>query len=135
MLEITNATAVVEERMAIQSDDLTKANSRIRMLEGANSQLERAKTEALNGQTTLRNDIKNLQASVKASMGITGNVLDHGKNRDDAPSSDTATAVRLTEAKYEAKCRQLNNKVEFLKSQLDSEKATAEEMRYEELML
>ena len=42
---------------------------------------------------------------------------------------DADTAIRLSEAKYDAKERQLLNKVEFLKAQLAAEQESAEALK------
>ena len=44
-------------------------------------------------------------------------------------ASELDPSARLNEAKSEAKIRQLTNKLEFLKAQLQSEQATAEEFK------
>ena len=119
-IELRTAKASVEDTLARTQDELNRAHSLIKSLEAANTQLKVMEQAALMGQTTIRNDLKNLQQSVQASTRVSKSF---GKNADAdsgaGPSADAATTIRLTEAKFEAKIRQLVNKLEFLKNQLE----------------
>mmetsp|Transcript_3817 Transcript_3817/g.8615 ORF Transcript_3817/g.8615 Transcript_3817/m.8615 type:complete len:1340 (-) Transcript_3817:18-4037(-) len=80
---------------------------------------------ALDMQNRLRADLKNMQQSVQASYRLEAS---QGIGAG-GTSVDPETAIRLSEAKNEAKTRQLMNKLEFLKAQLDTEKKSADDAR------
>ena len=63
-----------------------------------------------------------MQQSVNASYRLES-------EQELAVGADADTQIRLNEAKFEARTRQLLTKVEFLKAQLAAEQSSSEEMR------
>jgi DNA repair exonuclease SbcCD ATPase subunit len=118
--------ASLEDRLTILTDDLSSMNAKADSLRQLCRQLEQSRDEALDSQQRLRGELKTLQAGVAASARL------------DGPGSGTVTAAlngdpesawRLNEAKADAKLRQLTNKLDFLKAQLSSEQASAEDLK------
>jgi hypothetical protein len=96
--------------------------------------MELARDEALEGQATLRTEMKALHQSVSATFRMDTTLAQAAANKGAAPAgaagaTDVDTSTRLNEAKADAKIRQLTNKLEFLKAQLASEQATAEDFK------
>lgn len=123
IVELKASNSLIEDRLGQSAEELVAKQAEIERLVTENIGLEASKQQALDGQNKLRADIKNMQQSVQASyrleasQGLTTGVV------------DPATAIRLNDAKNEAKNRQLVNKVEFLKSQLEAEKKAADDAR------
>lgn len=112
----------LEDRITAKEDEIATAQSRMANLTTICEQLEKARAEAMEGQGKLRADLKNMQQSVNASYRLeSAQALQVGMDAD--------TAIKLNEAKADARVRQLSNKVEFLKSQVEAEAAAAEEMK------
>lgn len=125
--ELRRMQANLEDQLAHRSDDLNTAMSRIQSLQNINAQLEVSKQNAVEAQQRLRADLKNMQQSVQASYRLeTSQGL--GATAD-AGGTDPHTAMKLNDAKNDAKMRQLTNKLEFLKAQLDTEKKSADDAR------
>jgi hypothetical protein len=124
IMELRSMHASYEDRLTQSAEELSAAHARIHALQGANQQLEIAKNAALDGQQKLRGDLKNMQQSVQASYR-----LESAQGIGAGGGVDPDTAIRLADAKNEAKTRQLMNKLEFLKSQLDAEKKSADDAR------
>ena len=124
MTDLRNRHATLEDELEQAREELTGAGSRIESLQRINAQLEVSKQGALETQQRLRADLKNMQQSVQASYR-----LEAAQGIGAGGGVDADTAIRLNEAKNEAKTRQLTNKLEFLKAQLDAEKKAADEAR------
>lgn len=123
IMELRSAHAGYEDRITQAAEELSSAMAKIHALQNVNQQLEVSKKNALETQQRLRGDLKNMQQSVQASYRLeTSQGIGAGSGGDE-------TATRLSEAKNEAKTRQLMNKLEFLKAQLDTEKKAADEAR------
>ena len=80
----------------------------------SSKQAEQLHQEALAEQGRLRGELKAMQSSATASYR-----LESASNQSIGVDADTA--IRLNDAKNEAKVRQLTHKVDFLKSQLSAE--------------
>jgi hypothetical protein len=104
------------------SDQIADLSSKCSALSESNLQLEQARLDALNGQQKLRADLKSMQTAVAASYKLES-------SQNIGIGVDADTAIKLNEAKNEARVRQLTNQVEFLKSQLSAELASVEELR------
>lgn len=114
----------LEDKHEKLRDETQQWKNKYHQAKQENTVLEQANTEALNTQQKLRADLKNMQQSVNASYRLdTSQAMGIGVDAD--------TAIRLAEAKFEAKERQLSNQLEFLKSQLAAEVATVDDMRKE----
>jgi hypothetical protein len=98
--------------VASLSEELQTAHARAATLTLSCQQLEEGRREDLALQKKLRSDLKALQLSVAAAY------KDQARADEDAGS-------RLSEAHSEAKARQLQNQLEFLKSQLASEQQSS----------
>jgi chromosome segregation ATPase len=109
-------------------EDFASASAKAAALAGMCQQLERTRDDALEGQKKLRADLKSAQQSVTSTFRLEG-TTNIGALTSASGTVDPETAMRLNEAKSEAKLRQMANKMEFLKAQLASEQASAEELR------
>lgn len=124
ILELRSAHAAFEDRITQASEELSAATAKIHALQNMNQQLEISKKSAVDTQARLRADLKNMQQSVQASYR-----LETSQGIGAGGGVDADTAIRLSEAKNDAKLRQLTNKLDFLKAQLDAEKKSADDAR------
>ncbi len=124
ILELRSMHASFEDRITQAGDELSAATAKIHALQNMNQQLEVSKKAAVDAQQRLRGDLKNMQQSVQASYR-----LETSQGIGAGGGVDADTAIRLSEAKNEAKLRQLTNKLDFLKAQLDAEKKSADDAR------
>ena len=130
IMELRSLHTGYEDRISQSAEELRVAVSKIHALESMNQQLEIAKKAAIEEQYRLRGDLKNIQQSVQASYRLeTTQGIGAGSGSNNNGGSDNDTTLRLIEAKNDAKIRQLMNKMEFLKSQLETEKKTADDAR------
>eukprot|EP01034_Spumella_vulgaris_P024755 gene24755-31132_t len=127
IMELRSAATHLEDRIATGREELSAAMGTIHQLKSVNAQMDLAKREAVEQQSKLRADIKNMQQSVQASYRLeTSQQLLQSSG---TAAADPESAMRLNDAKNEAKSRQLTNKIEFLKSQLDAEKKNNDDLR------
>jgi len=112
----------LEDRVTQYSEEASTAKSKAESLAMTCRQLEMARMEAVEQQSKLRSDLKNMQQSVNASYRLES-------QQGMTVGVDADTQIRLNEAKSEASRRQLINKVDFLKAQLAAEQANMEEMK------
>lgn len=125
IMELRSAHAGYEDRISQCGEELSAAMAKIHALQNVNQQLEVSKKNAIEAQQRLRGDLKNMQQSVQASYRLeTSQGIGAGGG-----AGDSDATLRLADAKNEAKTRQLMNKLEFLKAQLDTEKKAADEAR------
>jgi hypothetical protein len=112
----------LEDKIVRITDQVDSLTNKCDSLNEHNHQLDQARIEAINTQTKLRADLKSMQSSIANSYRLES-------SQSIGIGVDADTAIKLSEAKAEAKVRQLTNQVEFLKSQLAAELASVEEMR------
>lgn len=112
----------LEDKVVRLNDEIESLTNKCDSLTERNHQLDAARIDAMNGQQKLRADLKSMQSSVANSYRLES-------SQSIGIGVDADTAIKLSEAKAEAKVRQLTNQVEFLKSQLAAELASVEEMR------
>ena len=112
----------LEDDLTGSRDDCVAARAKVDNISRLCKQLELDRKEAIDNQDKLRADLANMQQSVAASYRLES---EQGIN----VGVDADTAIKMHEAKSEAKERQLSNKVEFLKAQLSAEQATTEELK------
>lgn len=130
MTEMRKIQASLEDQIAQKIEECNTAYGRIQSLQNINTQLEVSKQNAIETQQRLRSDLKNMQQSVQASYRLESS---QGLTADGG--LDPQTSIRLNEAKNEAKLRQMNNKLEFLKAQLETEKKSADDARQASILL
>ena len=114
-------TSAEDKNMAI-SEELSEAKAQQNSLNRMVQQLESSRQSALDAQAKLRADLSNMQQTVNATYKLES-------TQGMGVGVDADTAIRLSEAKYDAKERQLLNKVEFLKAQLAAEQESSEELK------
>ncbi|CAE7714322.1 unnamed protein product, partial [Symbiodinium microadriaticum] len=112
----------LEDNIVRISNEIETLTTKCASLTEHNKQLDSSRIEALNTQQKLRADLKSMQGSLASSYRLES-------SQSIGIGVDADTAIKLSEAKAEAKVRQLTNQVEFLKSQLAAELASVEEMR------
>jgi hypothetical protein len=112
----------LEDRVTQYSEEASTAKSKAESLAMTCRQLETARMEAVEQQSKLRADLKNMQQSVNSSYRLES-------QQGMTVGVDADTQIRLNEAKSDASRRQLINKVDFLKAQLAAEQANIEEMK------
>lgn len=112
----------LEDKLLLKDEELAGAVSKLQSQYKLGKQLDQARVDAVEQCNKVKADLRNVQQTVAASyklessQGLTVGV-------------DADTAIRLNEAKSEAKVRQQANKVEFLKSQLAAEQSTNADIR------
>ena len=104
VIGLKKALTDADDKAVALKDDLFRANTEIERLTALNQQLDRAREEGLTVQTQLRADLRHMQQSVAASYR-----LESAQNIGIGVDADTA--MRLNDAKNDAKTRQLSNKV------------------------
>jgi hypothetical protein len=123
----------LEDRISHLSDDFMVLQTKNDNLQTLCRQLEKGRDDAVDAQAKLRAELKAMQQSVSATFRLEHSMVQSGgappTNSALLAAGDLDAAMRLNEAKAEAKVRQLTNKLEFLKAQLASEQATNEELR------
>ena len=112
----------LEDKISKLEDDLDTEKRKTNGLSEVTKNLEAARAEAVNAQHKLRADLKSMQQSMASTYKMES-------SQNIGIGVDADTAIKLAEAKSEAKVRQLTNQVEFLKSQLAAELASVEEMK------
>lgn len=120
--QLRGRVTLLEDEGHQLSDENSHLKARTDGLQAVSKQLESARDDAIENQNRLRADLKNMQQSVNASYRLES-------AQELTVGADADTQIRLNEAKFEARTRQLINKVEFLKAQLAAEQASSEEMR------
>jgi len=121
---LRSTLTILEDRILQKDEEITLLRSKEENLAMMNRQLEVGRKEAVDAQSKLRADLKNMQQSVAASYR-----LETAQGVATGGGVDSGTATRISEATSEAKVRQLTNKVEFLKSQLGAEQKAMEETK------
>jgi chromosome segregation ATPase len=96
--------AAFEDRYSALNDDLQDSRAQQEAMSRACQQLERSRQDALDAQSKLRADLSNMQQTVNATYRLES-------SQGLGVGVDADTAIRLSEAKFEAKERQLQNKV------------------------
>ena len=122
ILDMRSRIGYLEDENQRVKDDASQFRAKADSLDAVNRQLQTARDDAIENQNRLRADLKNMQQSVNASYRLES-------EQELAVGADADTQIRLNEAKFEARTRQLLNKVEFLKAQLAAEQSSSEEMR------
>ncbi len=122
ILDMRSQIGHLEDENQRLRDDSSQFRAKADSLDAVNRQLQTARDDAIENQNRLRADLKNMQQSVNASYRLES-------EQELAVGADADTQIRLNEAKFEARTRQLLNKVEFLKAQLAAEQASSEDMR------
>lgn len=122
ILSLRARNTELEDIVSSRNDELATAYSKIDVLTQNYQQLEVAKDKQYDELYLARKDLKNMQQSVSASYRLEA-------AQGLATGVDPDTQIKLSEAKSDAKVRQLTNKMEFLKSELDAEKASSEDAR------
>jgi hypothetical protein len=112
----------LEDIIAIKDEEVSVSKSKLDSIVNLNKTLESAKSEAIEQQHKLRADLKNMQQSVQQSFRLES-------SQGLTTGMDSETTIRLHDAKFEAKNRQLMNKLDFLKAQLDTEQTANEELK------
>jgi len=112
----------LEDKCARLEDDVDAEKRKTHGLSEVTRNLEAARLEAVNSQHKLRADLKSMQQSMASTYKMES-------SQNIGIGVDADTAIKLAEAKSEAKMRQLTNQVEFLKSQLAAELSSVEEMK------
>ena len=126
--ELRKLKTVMEDKVTQLNEDLTSYKTKSDSLTMLCRQMELTRDEALEGQAKLRSEMKVLQQSVTATKhqtaanSSTSGMFSSGGGSSTASGGggDVDAAVKLCEAKYEAKLRQQTNKIDFLKSQLSA---------------
>ena len=126
--ELRKLKTVLEDKVSQLSEDVTSYKTKSDSLTTLCRQMELARDEALEGQAKLRSEMKVMQQNVTATKlqmsanSSTAGMFSAGNGSAAASGGggDVDAAVKLCEAKYEAKLRQQNNKIDFLKSQLSA---------------
>ena len=124
--ELRKIKTVLEDKVTQLHEDLTTYKTKSDSLTTLCRQMELTRDEALEGQAKLRSEMKVMQQSVTASKhqlaanNNTVGTFGGGGLAAAGGGSDVESAVKLCEAKYEAKLRQQSNKLDFLKSQLSA---------------
>ena len=113
----------LEDKASRLEDDLDTEKRKTHGLSEVSRNLETARLEAVNTQHKLRADLKSMQQSMASTYKMES-------SQNIGIGVDADTAIKLAEAKSEAKMRQLTNQVEFLKSQLAAELSSVEEMKH-----
>lgn len=139
ILELKSTNALLEDKLSHGKDDVSTLKAEIQSLKSLNHHLENVKNQTLEEQNKLRADLKNMQSSLAASFRLdtTANPITSSPSKQTMNNplqrgglpNDMEAALKLHDAKYEAKLRQMNNKVEFLKSQLESERKSCDEAK------
>lgn len=99
--------ASFEDRYSALNDDLQDSRAQQEAMLRTCQQLERSRQDALDMQSKLRADLSNMQQTVNATYRLES-------SQGLGVGVDADTAIRLNEAKFEAKERQLQNKVNYL---------------------
>jgi hypothetical protein len=136
---------VLEEELAKKEENSQSSRMMLNQLQAKNEQLEDVRRGLLHDQTKLRSDLKNLQQSIQATYRLESSSLsassllsspgkvktsnanavavnDYSNASSSSLPSDLENMLKIHDAKYEAKLRQMNNKLEFMKSQLETER-------------
>ena len=98
--------AALEDRYSSIKDDLQDSRAQQEAMSRTCQQLERSRQDALDSQNKLRADLSNMQQTVNATYRLES-------SQGLGVGVDADTAIRLNEAKFEARERQLQNKVKF----------------------
>jgi hypothetical protein len=110
---------VVEDQLSQSKYAAADAQAKIEGLTKLSHTMEQQRDAAVDAQEKLRADLKNMQQSMAASYRLEA-------SQGIGVGVDADTAIRLAQAKFEAKDRQQTNKIEFLKSQLTAEQVTSD---------
>lgn len=115
-------TAALEDKLKDTEDALAEIRSQENTSRMLCAQLEAKYKDSVEAQTKLKNDLKIMQASV-------GNTYKLESAQEIGVGVDADTAIRLAEAKSEAKIRQIQIKCDFMRSQLEAEHAAQEQLQ------
>eukprot|EP01039_Chlorochromonas_danica_P004813 gene4813-5277_t len=134
LIEARLAVAKVEDALSQSREEVQSVRAEVVRLQRLNQQTEALRLKAMDDQAKLRADLKNMQQSVQAAYRLDTASASFGGTASGAGGGgtmkeDSATNIKLIEARSEAKVKQMANKVDFLKSQLDTEKKAVEDLR------
>lgn len=119
---LRRSNAELEDRLSQSKEEVLRGQASIDRLNSSCKQMQQQCQEAQQGENKLRADLKAMQQSVASSYRLES-------SQGIGIGVDADTAIRLNEAKCEAKTRQLTNKVDFLKSQLTAEQQAVEDLK------
>jgi hypothetical protein len=151
ILELKSTNNLLEEKLHAKIDELTAKDSEIHRLKLAYQQMNADKQQAVQDTQKLKMDLKSVQQSIQAnyrfdstnkppttlspeksfvsnvSFGESSNA-GMGMTPNNLPN-DIESYIKVNDAKYEAKLRAMTNKLEFLKSQLETERKELDETK------
>ncbi len=130
--ELKTKNLKLEETIQLLKEQCQLYNLEIKQLQNKNEALQQQNRDSLQEQSKLRNELKNMQQSIQAtyrfdsSSPVKAGSSPISKGTVSSTSNnypnDIEVTLKLQEAKYESKLRQMQNKLEFLKSQVETER-------------
>ena len=114
--------ATLEDRATSASEELSTAHAKSDSLSKICKQLEDSRQEALDTVNRLRTEMRGMQQAMTSTYRLE-------TSQGMASAVDVESAIRLQDARLEAKERQLEHKVEFMHAQLAAELAVSEDLR------
>lgn len=140
--ELKNINHLLEEKLMSKIEELQSMEIEMGRLRLSNQQAIESKQLAVQEQVKLRQDLKNIQQSIQANYRFDNSTTkslspdksvnpsnDFGQSIVSNLPNDVESMMKINDAKYEAKLRQLTNKLDFLKSQLETERRELEETK------
>lgn len=149
--EILNIRAKIitnEDVISTQKEDLAKALSKLDATTKLNRQLEKTRDDLTENLNKTNNEVKSLQQSLSSnfrfegasnfnatagagatSSGTNGNTFSFDGRQNFGTSNNFGGNSTISEAKNDSKVKQMTNKIEFLKSQLETEQSSVEDLK------
>lgn len=113
---------ILEDKLLVKDEEFSAVLSKLESQTSLCKTLDQNRLDAVEECARVKSDLKNVQQTVAASYKLEA-------SQGLGVGVDAETAIKLNDAKSEAKLRQQANKVDFLKAQLAAEQSTNEDIR------
>eukprot|EP01031_Cornospumella_fuschlensis_P036757 gene36757-44589_t len=131
LLQLRSAASLLEDKALQLRDELRASQAETQSARRQAQESERFRAKALEDAQRLQADLRNMQQSVQASFRLDAAHSQGSGSAQPTSAGDVETHVKLVEAKAEAKVKQMAHKLDFLKSQLETEKKALEALQAE----
>jgi chromosome segregation ATPase len=159
ILGLRSKIMTLEDTITAKGEELAKALSKLDATKNLNRQLEKTREDLTDSLNKSHNEIKNLQQSLSSNfrfessgnmnsltngngstangggpggMNLNGSSTFNLDNRRSSAGFNNSNAFgdsRISEARVDSKLKQMTNKIEFLKAQLETEQSSVEDLK------
>lgn len=137
ILSLRSKIIAHEDVISTQQEDLQKALSKLEATNKLNRQLEKTRDDMADNLNKATTEVKSLQQSLASNFRFeaANNFSTTGSNSSSVVATSGAAygnfdqSSSISDAKVSSKMKQMTNKIEFLKAQLETEQSSVEDLK------